>query len=72
MVSDYKGATEKVSKFKKLLKSVYNKNVCFNDHKSIFEHCRKLITIFKITLFLFLKIVLLTASEVPSIGLFLI
>ncbi len=30
------GATEKVSQFDKALKSVYNKNVCFDKQKFVF------------------------------------
>jgi hypothetical protein len=35
-------ATEKASQFIMLLKSVYNKNVCLNNQKHIFEHCREI------------------------------
>jgi len=28
-----------------LLKSIYNKNLCFNEQKCIFEHCGKIKTI---------------------------
>jgi hypothetical protein len=41
------GATEKVSELIMLIKSVYNKNVCVNDQKHIFENHREIRNIIK-------------------------
>ncbi len=39
------GATEKVLQFKMLLKLMCGKNLCLNEQKCIFEHCRKIKTL---------------------------
>jgi hypothetical protein len=39
------GAAENVSQFIILLKSIYDKKLCFSKQKCIFEHCRKVMTI---------------------------
>jgi hypothetical protein len=43
------GATEKVLQFQMLLKSIYSQNLCYNEQKCIFEHCKKVKTINFIT-----------------------
>jgi len=35
------GTTKKVSQLLKTLMSFFNKNICFDKQKCIFEHCRK-------------------------------
>ncbi len=59
------GATEKVSQFLMPIKSFYEK--CFNEQKSIFEHCQ----IVKTRNNIYFLNALPTFAEVPYISLFL-
>jgi hypothetical protein len=57
------GSTKKVLTFVTSLKSICNKNFCFEDQKCSFKHCRMVEPIH----FNFLKDVLFTFSELPAI-----